>query len=663
MKNVLLTCSLLVLSALSFAYKQQSIDITVNGQSRNMVVFTPTSLPDNSPLFIVTHGMNQNPEYQYDSDKMYELIDTAKFVVAYLRSNGNTWDIGGTGDQDFVVKTIDEMSNRFGIDKNRVYWSGFSMGSMLIHHCIANMQDKIAAFAPTSGIQFSEQPWNNCKKPVNLLEVIAYGDGVFGYEEYGIHSYIENYAKHDQHPNYKKTTGYKPIPSSWFDGDLEVWSGGPNGGEVWLYSYNNGGHWPNNLNPHLIWNFCKRFTLDPNVPRISILSPTIDKTYTSVDTIPVTFRVSDEDGTVKNAMLYIDGTARHSYKNLGVSDTLLTYSWLKPWAGDHTLRILVTDNDGKSRELQRTVTIVAPTPATITEAAFEDNSFDLPLSTREFGFVFDLKVRTDLIVAYLKNDDAKIDLSVAETGLSNAITLQRDEETALSEGTFTLFITKVRDERGVAADNFTYTYTFGTGDSPASRQYKTPFLEALRQAKLLYEETSDEKYATTKDLRKTLLAAIETYDNFSSTSPTAYTGATQALNDASAPLATRKQNLDSLYVLVVQADSLIALYADNDKVNTTTAYTNLVKAREYYTDEARIKNDTRILNSIKQLQAAIDALLTLTVGVAGVDNPDAVTITYYDTKGRLTEHPDGVVIRQTRLPNGQSLYRKIIVNK
>ncbi len=92
------------------------------------------------------------------SDKIYEMIDTAKFVVAYLRSDGSMWDTGGTNDQTFVIKTIDEMASRFDIDRERVYWSGFSMGSMLIHHCIANMQDKIAAFAPTSGIQFSEQP-------------------------------------------------------------------------------------------------------------------------------------------------------------------------------------------------------------------------------------------------------------------------------------------------------------------------------------------------------------------------------------------------------------------------------------------------------------------------------------------------------------------------
>ena len=121
----------LFLTLQAFAYRKSSINITVNGKQRNMVVYVPNTLPDNSPLFIVTHGMNQDPEYQYDSDKMYNLIDTAKFVVAYLRSDGSTWDIGGTNDQNFVSKTIDEMYTRYKINKDRVYWSGFSMGSML----------------------------------------------------------------------------------------------------------------------------------------------------------------------------------------------------------------------------------------------------------------------------------------------------------------------------------------------------------------------------------------------------------------------------------------------------------------------------------------------------------------------------------------------------
>ena len=352
MRKIVITLSLILLTALqASAYKKQSIDINVNGKQRNMVVFTPTKLPAKSPLFIVTHGMNQDPEYQYGSDKMYEMIDTAKFVITYLRSDGSTWDTGGTKDQNFVIKAIDEMASRFDIDTDRVYWSGFSMGSMLIHHCIANMQNKIAAFAPTSGIQFSESPWNNCKKPVNLLEVIAYDDNVFGYQQYGIHAYIENYAKHDKHTKYSKTTSYKPISSSWFSGDLEKWTGGPNGGEVWLYSYNNGGHWPMDLNRHLIWNFCKRFSL--NQPKVKITEPVGDITHLYLapsekivfPDITIGATAQAVSGEVTKVDFY-DGR-----KLIGSQETSpYTVTLTAPVSGKHNLRVEVTDDKGKTAE-------------------------------------------------------------------------------------------------------------------------------------------------------------------------------------------------------------------------------------------------------------------------------------------------------------------------
>jgi len=349
MRRLLLLSFLTLLSASQVsAYKKQSININVNGKQRNMVVFTPNQLPAKSPLFIVTHGMNQDPEYQYGSDKMYEMIDTAKFVITYLRSDGSTWDTGGTKDQTFVIKTIDEMANRFDIDKERVYWSGFSMGSMLIHHCIAAMQDKIAAFAPTSGIQFSEQPWNNCKKPVNLLECIAYGDDVFGYEQYGIHDYIENYAKHDKHTTYSKTTGYKPISSSWYNGDLEKWTGGANGGEVWLYSYNNGGHWPMDLNRHLIWNFCKRFSL--NMPTTRITQPAGETTHVylapqgEIQFPDITVKATAKATNAKVARVdFYDG--KKLIDSLKASPYQVTLT--APASGKHNLRVEVTDDNGK----------------------------------------------------------------------------------------------------------------------------------------------------------------------------------------------------------------------------------------------------------------------------------------------------------------------------
>jgi len=348
-----------------WAYKQESIDIKVNGKSRNMIVFTPNTLPAKSPLMIITHGMNQDPEYQMGSDKIYEMVDTAKFVVTYLRSDGNMWDTSGTGDQTFVTKTIDEMATRYDIDRDRVYWSGFSMGSMLIHHCIANMQNKIAAFAPTSGIQFSEQPWNNCKKPVNLLECIAYDDDVFGYEQYGIHAYIENYAKHDKHTQYSKEIGYRPMGASWGSGDLEKWTGGPNGGEVWLYSYNNGGHWPSDQNRHLIWNFCKRFSL--NQPSARITKPEGETTYlTFMPEGTATFPDVAVEATAKAQKGEIEKVEIYEGSNLlataseasasGTYDATLT----APKTGKHTLRVMVTDSNGKTADGTCVVNCEAP---------------------------------------------------------------------------------------------------------------------------------------------------------------------------------------------------------------------------------------------------------------------------------------------------------------
>lgn len=356
------------------AYNRQSLDINVNGQSRNMIVFTPSTMRDNMPLMIVTHGMNQNPEYQLDGDKLYEMIDTAKFVVTYLRSDGNTWDTGGTKDQNFVIKTIEEMQSRYNIDINRVYWSGFSMGSMLIFHCIAQMQDRIAAFAPTSGIQFSESPWNNCKKPVNLIEITSYKDDVFGYDQYNMHGYIENFAKHDQHPTYKKTPNYRPSPDCYYTGDLEQWSGGPNGGEVWMFSGSEGGHWPSSYNRLLIWNFCKRHSLDSGIPTITMSNPTVSDRYTSYDTITVAVHAADADGSLRLLRIYIDGGLKATKALTDTPEYDMEYKWVKPRVGSHTIRVVATDNEGKTREFSRTITIIDLKPfinalnAALTEA-------------------------------------------------------------------------------------------------------------------------------------------------------------------------------------------------------------------------------------------------------------------------------------------------------
>lgn len=257
--SIFLLCALAC--ALSIhAYKQQKVTIKVNGENREMQVYTPNTVSSNLPLMIVTHGMNQDAGYQASCDHMYELIDKEKFIIAYLQGINRTWDTGGTKDRDFVFQTIDELHTKYNINKNRVYWSGFSMGSALIYHCMADAVDKIAAFAPTSGIAFGGKEWQRCSKPINVIHCHAYGDDVFKYNDWDIRGYVTSLAKDlDKCKDYKKTTNYRTPGGN--TGDKEVWSDGENGTTVELFSYNANWHNPSAGNSQEIWNFCKQFSL------------------------------------------------------------------------------------------------------------------------------------------------------------------------------------------------------------------------------------------------------------------------------------------------------------------------------------------------------------------------------------------------------------------
>ena len=255
--RIILTLCLL-LSLKGFAAKMQSIDIKVDGQTRNMLVYTPDKMKDGMPLLIVTHGMNQNPEYQRDNDNWNTVVDEFGFVLCYLRSVGNTWDIGGQGDLNFVRQSTVEMQSRFKVNKNRMYWTGFSMGTMLLYHGIENGLGSIfAAFAPCSGIKFGS-PWQNTKEPVSVIHCHSKHDDVFPIDQYQPRDYAAHFATDvDKCKNYTKTVNYMP-PGGWDNGDKEVWTDGLKGSEVEIFMCNGGGHWPTRNYIREIWAFFSR---------------------------------------------------------------------------------------------------------------------------------------------------------------------------------------------------------------------------------------------------------------------------------------------------------------------------------------------------------------------------------------------------------------------
>jgi len=172
-KSQILIHSLFLIASSVFAD-----DIKVGTTTRSMIVHAPTGIEAGRPLVITLHGMNQSASYQQSTTNWDAVSDTGKFVVVYPSSVGTTWDISGTSDLDFIKAVITEMNTRYGIDLNRVYLSGFSMGGMMTYHAMNNIADKIAAFGPVSGYMTTD---TKSSRPIPILHVHGTSDGVVPY--------------------------------------------------------------------------------------------------------------------------------------------------------------------------------------------------------------------------------------------------------------------------------------------------------------------------------------------------------------------------------------------------------------------------------------------------------------------------------------------------
>ena len=178
MKRLSMLASLLMVLCLQMA-AQTWENVKVGTSTRKTLTYVPKNVEKSPALVISLHGMNQDPEYQQKQTQWNALADTEGFIVTYPLGNNRMWDTGGTGDVKFVEAIMKDMELKHNVDKNRIYLSGFSMGSWLGYHCLETLGDKIAAFGPVSGVDIGKQPKANRK--VSIMHIHGTGDDVFKY--------------------------------------------------------------------------------------------------------------------------------------------------------------------------------------------------------------------------------------------------------------------------------------------------------------------------------------------------------------------------------------------------------------------------------------------------------------------------------------------------
>ena len=274
----------MILLAMCLQLPAQSWEtITVGSGIRKTYTYIPVNVEKSPALVISLHGMNQDPEYQQKQTQWNAMADKEGFIVTYPLGNNKMWDTNGTSDVKFVETVIKEMINQHHVDKNRIYLSGFSMGSWLGYHCLETIGDKIAAFGPVSGVDIGKQPKANRKVPI--MHIHGTGDDVFKYTGDPSHmaggypsieEYVKKWAAYEG-CDANNPQVVRPYPSSrkTANATRTIYNNVNDDVEVNLISIDGKGHWhsndPNGVNStQELWNFFKRHRLnqhstpDPN---------------------------------------------------------------------------------------------------------------------------------------------------------------------------------------------------------------------------------------------------------------------------------------------------------------------------------------------------------------------------------------------------------------
>ena len=258
-KNILVSSSIALMGLTGVSVAD---NINVNGTSRNMLVYAPKNIEKNRPLIIQMHGYNQDAAYQKNAAKWEPVADTGRFVVVFPNGQNKAWDTGGDKDLNFIKAIINEMNTKYGIDKKRVYVSGFSMGGMMSYVVANKMSDQIAAIAPVSG---GGAP-STAKRAMPIIHTHGTTDDVVNYNS--TVNTLKNWVPFNKcSSNSEKIKPY-PKTKSGSAASLEIWSGCSDGVEIRLLTIDGKGHWYSmdeavSVNTSVeIWNFVKRFSLD-----------------------------------------------------------------------------------------------------------------------------------------------------------------------------------------------------------------------------------------------------------------------------------------------------------------------------------------------------------------------------------------------------------------
>lgn len=232
---------------------------TAGGKTHSCIWHVPKEY-NKPPVVFFVHGANGSGGGFQNETKADVIADRENFIAVYPSASNNggagIWaDMRGVSDYPFYLAVIDTLDNRYSIDRDRIYMTGFSQGGFISFVAACNYSDVFAAVAPVSGHAVSPC---TIKRPVSVYMT-------FGSQE-GAASFFQDrdiWLKLNNCPS--TPNRIFPYPASKPQSKIArlIYGPGDQGTYVIVDSIGGQGHqWPTSQNQaEEVWEFFKQFSL------------------------------------------------------------------------------------------------------------------------------------------------------------------------------------------------------------------------------------------------------------------------------------------------------------------------------------------------------------------------------------------------------------------
>lgn len=345
---------LLSIFLIPFSFSAQE-SIQVGTATRQMIVYAPSGIEQNRPLVISMHGRGQTMNDQKNQTQFQSVAQANNFVLVFPQSDGENWQLWGDNDINFILAIIDEMHARYGIDRNRVYLSGFSMGGMMTYYAATKIADKIAAFAPVSGFLMGG-PDTNSSRPIPIIHIHGVLDDYVPYSR--VQECMDAWIARNGCPTTPVVINPYPANVPTAKSVKKYWGPGKEKVEIVSIGVDEVGHAYSDNNwsadgifsSQEIWNFCSKYSLKDGVSEFESASVTNSNPnqIQLVLTKPIAAAASFSGFTIK-----IDGVPTN-INSIVLSDTnKLTFHLSQNILKDNTVTISYANGNVVSADYEK----------------------------------------------------------------------------------------------------------------------------------------------------------------------------------------------------------------------------------------------------------------------------------------------------------------------